>query len=153
MEFNQGDIMKFKEGDRVEFIRDYGDIKKGARGKCHGYIKDMIWVRLDKGDATSIGGEQYLELIEDIDKREQAIYARMAKVKRPKLKEFKVGARVKAINECFLKSLVGEKGTICRIMNNELGVYFDKDIGAHSCDGGAERGHGLYLSKNQLELI
>ncbi len=40
-----------------------------------------------------------LKEISDVDEREQAIYARMAKVKRPKPKEFKVGDLVECIGE------------------------------------------------------
>ncbi len=136
--------MKLKKGDKVEFIRDYGDIEKGRRGRYEGEIIGMSSIHLNEGGiiACLINGARYLKLVEDVDKREQAIYARMAKVKRPKPKKFKVGVKVRIkgdlevgkiynsnteMDNAMMKYL-GKVTTISKVGDDEDGIYYKLDI-------------------------
>lgn len=67
-------------------------------------------------------------------------------------KEFKVGDRVRLIG--LYEHLIGELGTVVGIDGGySVSVEFDKNIGAHDCNGRSKLGHGLYITPNSLELV
>ena len=88
--------------------------------------------------------------------REQLIYERLAKVKRPK-KVFKVGARVIAINKVEGEYLRGMKGTVCFIKDyGDIGVDFDSELTygvGHDCCGAGRMRHCRWGKKEEFELI
>lgn len=86
--------------------------------------------------------------------REQLIYERIAKVKRPK-NEFKLGARVRAKGDVSYMNMKGKIGTIVHLKSDTLiGVGFDTSFGfGNDCESHARDGHGRYGSKDEFELI
>lgn len=67
---------------------------------------------------------------------------------------FQVGDRVRAIRNIYSFEIKFLRGTIATISGNRVGVVFDSYVpGAHSLDGLCEYGLGLWVGKDDLELI
>lgn len=67
---------------------------------------------------------------------------------------FRVGDRVRAIQNIYGFEINSLTGTIAVISEDSIGVAFDSYVsGAHSLDGRCENGCGLWVGKNDLELI
>ena len=67
---------------------------------------------------------------------------------------FQVGDRVKTIRNIYIFETNSLHGTIAAISGNSIGVVFDSYVsGAHSLDGRCENGYGLWVNKDDLELI
>ena len=136
-------VLKYKDGKIKEMEREglekWFSIPKDWK---FGMIKDFM----DKFNHIKITEQ---------DNREQAIYARMAKVKRPKPKEFKVGARVKVIDSILRPRWIGKLGTICAPLSKDglCGINFDEDVGGHDCGELCEFGHGYWMLPKEAELI
>lgn len=67
---------------------------------------------------------------------------------------FRVGDRVRAIQNIYGFEINSLTGTIAVISEGSIGVAFDSYVsGAHSLNGRCENGCGLWVGKNDLELI
>lgn len=67
--------------------------------------------------------------------------------------KFNVGDRVICIRS-YERVKMGHRGTICIITRGEpsIGVYWDTDIGGHTCRGRCEDGHGYFVCKEDICL-
>lgn len=57
---------------------------------------------------------------------------------------FKVGDRVRCIQDVEIYPSRGKLGTICSVIGPYIGVAFDEEISGHTCNGICADGHGLY---------
>lgn len=69
-------------------------------------------------------------------------------------KDFIVGARVRATrNIDSSKVPKGREGIIVLLTQSQVGVYWDKKMGGHTCRETCKEGHGWFVSTRSLELI
>lgn len=73
------------------------------------------------------------------------------------MSQFFIGDRVIAIidnpddNENIIS---GDAGTVCEVIINakRVGVFWDKRVGGHSCNGHCEHGHGWWVDESAISL-
>lgn len=67
--------------------------------------------------------------------------------------KFQIGDRVICIRS-YERVKIGYRGTICIISGGEpsIGVYWDTDIGGHSCRGRCEDGHGYFVCEHNIDF-
>lgn len=69
-----------------------------------------------------------------------------------KREDFKVGMRVKALEDQDGLPITCELGTVVFVGLN-IGIEFDENVEGHSCDGKAKQGHGWFVPPEKLEII
>ena len=70
-------------------------------------------------------------------------------------RKFKVGDRVKVKKDAITLNIniVGECGTVKKLLNNCCSVEFDRFVRGHNCDGFAKEGHGWNCAEYELDLV
>ena len=47
---------------------------------------------------------------------------------------------------------IGSTGVVCRTSTGRFAIYWDEDVGGHSCEGYCPNGHGWWVGACDVEL-